>query len=453
MPQWKDVSQPHDARSRSRRPASAPPSRRAVRSSRSPPRRATCATSRTRARRPSAIRRGRPTARFVSYFSDKSGEYKLVHRSAGRHHAAARDRAPGAEPLLHAAVVAGRQAHRVSRHPPSRSGCSTSRRAGEGRRHRSVHDAGALARIRAVSPRRHSGSRTRKRLPSMFRAIFVYNVETGETKQITDGLADATSPAWDASGKYLWFLASHELRAQLAAGSTCRRTIIRRRGALPRGAAEERSVARCCPRATRRARRTRRRCRRAPARDSARQLALGTRERHGGIARDRRAARRVGAHRLRWIAAAHHRRARRRAAQLHAARAPARRARCSSSSRFRRPAPRTVGGGRRRPAGRCIAISSRTARRRRSRRTSCSTSSAPTARSCSIAQPGAAGRSVSRRRRQGGARRPDRGTLNDAAPRATSIRRPSSSRCSTRGGATSATTSTCRTCTAPTGRG
>ncbi len=47
-----------------------------------------------------------------------------------------------------------------------------------------------------------------RRLPSMFRAIFVYNVETGAKHQITDGLADATSPAWDASGKYLWFLAS-----------------------------------------------------------------------------------------------------------------------------------------------------------------------------------------------------------------------------------------------------
>ena len=34
------------------------------------------------------------------------------------------------------------------------------------------------------------------------------NVETGETKQVTDGLADAMFPAWDASGKYLWFLAS-----------------------------------------------------------------------------------------------------------------------------------------------------------------------------------------------------------------------------------------------------
>src|SRR6185503_16310151 len=46
------------------------------------------------------------------------------------------------------------------------------------------------------------------RLRSLYHAIFVSNVDTGETKQVTDGLADAVWPAWDASGKYLWFLAS-----------------------------------------------------------------------------------------------------------------------------------------------------------------------------------------------------------------------------------------------------
>ena len=47
-----------------------------------------------------------------------------------------------------------------------------------------------------------------RRLNSLYHAIFVANVETGEKKQVTDGLADAVWPAWDASGKYLWFLAS-----------------------------------------------------------------------------------------------------------------------------------------------------------------------------------------------------------------------------------------------------
>lgn len=47
-----------------------------------------------------------------------------------------------------------------------------------------------------------------KRSKALFRSIYAYEVATGTTRAMTDGLADATSPAWDASGKYLWFLAS-----------------------------------------------------------------------------------------------------------------------------------------------------------------------------------------------------------------------------------------------------
>jgi tricorn protease len=54
------------------------------------------------------------------------------------------------------------------------------------------------------------------RLNTLFRAIVVVDVDSGEKKQITDGLADAMHPVWDASGKYLWFLASTDfgLRSQ-----------------------------------------------------------------------------------------------------------------------------------------------------------------------------------------------------------------------------------------------
>jgi len=45
-------------------------------------------------------------------------------------------------------------------------------------------------------------------LNTLYRAVFVADAETGESHQVTDGLADALYPAWDASGKYLWFLAS-----------------------------------------------------------------------------------------------------------------------------------------------------------------------------------------------------------------------------------------------------
>ncbi len=45
-------------------------------------------------------------------------------------------------------------------------------------------------------------------LNSLHKAIFLYNLETGKSHQVTDGLADAISPVWDAGGKYLYFLAS-----------------------------------------------------------------------------------------------------------------------------------------------------------------------------------------------------------------------------------------------------
>ena len=39
-------------------------------------------------------------------------------------------------------------------------------------------------------------------------AIFVYDVMNGKATQVTDGMSDARSPAFDASGKYLYFTAS-----------------------------------------------------------------------------------------------------------------------------------------------------------------------------------------------------------------------------------------------------
>lgn len=45
-------------------------------------------------------------------------------------------------------------------------------------------------------------------LENNYKVIKVYNVETGQSHQLTDGMADAISPVWDATGKYLYFLAS-----------------------------------------------------------------------------------------------------------------------------------------------------------------------------------------------------------------------------------------------------
>ena len=47
-----------------------------------------------------------------------------------------------------------------------------------------------------------------KRLPTQFHALMAYSMTDRKAYQLTDGLSDAESPAWDAGGKYLYFLAS-----------------------------------------------------------------------------------------------------------------------------------------------------------------------------------------------------------------------------------------------------
>ena len=47
-----------------------------------------------------------------------------------------------------------------------------------------------------------------KQKESHFKAIFAYHIDSKKTIQITDPIADAITPVWDASGKYIYTLAS-----------------------------------------------------------------------------------------------------------------------------------------------------------------------------------------------------------------------------------------------------
>ena len=42
-------------------------------------------------------------------------------------------------------------------------------------------------------------------------AAFVYDIATGKSTQITDGMSNVTNPVWDAKGKYVYFLASTDV--------------------------------------------------------------------------------------------------------------------------------------------------------------------------------------------------------------------------------------------------
>jgi tricorn protease len=58
-----------------------------------------------------------------------------------------------------------------------------------------------------------------KTLPSNLAAVFVYSRESGQATQVTDGMSDARSPAWDRGGKYLFFAASTDMGPAASPGS------------------------------------------------------------------------------------------------------------------------------------------------------------------------------------------------------------------------------------------
>jgi tricorn protease len=155
-----------------------------------------------------------PDGKFISYFSDRSGEYALVIEAQD-----------GLAPPREITLPNPTHYYTPSWSPDSKKILYT-----DTNLHVWVLDvASGQAKIvgndpwmvpqRTLNPVWSPDSKWvaySSRLRSLYHAIFVSNVETGETRQVTDGLADATWPAWDASGKYLWFFASTDfgLRSQ-----------------------------------------------------------------------------------------------------------------------------------------------------------------------------------------------------------------------------------------------
>ncbi|MGI8545854.1 MAG: S41 family peptidase [Gemmatimonadaceae bacterium] len=147
-----------------------------------------------------------PDGNYVSYFSDKSGEYQLV--------IAPQD---GLTPAREITLPEHSHYYTPAWSPDGKRIVfhDTELRlwivdVGTGKANTVDHDSWMVPE-RSLDPVWSPDSKWvaySKRLPSYFHAIFVYNVESGETRQVTNGFADATSPAWDESGKYLWFLAS-----------------------------------------------------------------------------------------------------------------------------------------------------------------------------------------------------------------------------------------------------
>lgn len=155
-----------------------------------------------------------PDGKYISYFSDKSGEYKLVIEEQD-----------GLKPPREIALPNPTHYYMPSWSPDSKKIVYTDTNlkvwvidVASGQT-KVVGSDPWMVPQRTLNPAWSPDSKWvaySSRLPSLYHAIFIANVETGETRQVTDGLSDAVWPAWDASGKYLWFFASTDfgLRSQ-----------------------------------------------------------------------------------------------------------------------------------------------------------------------------------------------------------------------------------------------
>jgi tricorn protease len=147
-----------------------------------------------------------PDGKYVSYFSDKSGEYKLVIEEQD-----------GLKPPREIALPKPTHYYTPSWSPDSKKLLYTDTNLNvwvldvASGQTKTIGNDPWMVPQRTLNPTWSPDSKWiayASRLDSLYRAIFVANVETGEKTQITDGLADVMYPVWDAGGKYLWFLAS-----------------------------------------------------------------------------------------------------------------------------------------------------------------------------------------------------------------------------------------------------
>jgi tricorn protease len=147
-----------------------------------------------------------PDGKWVSYFSDKSGEYRLVIAS------------PDGSTAPREITLANPTFYFTPQWSPDSKKIlftDTGLRlwvvdVASGKATHADTDT-YMVPERSVNPVWSPDSRWiayAKRLNSQLHAIHLYDVEGARVHQLTDGLADATWPAWDPGGKYLYFFGS-----------------------------------------------------------------------------------------------------------------------------------------------------------------------------------------------------------------------------------------------------
>jgi tricorn protease len=147
-----------------------------------------------------------PDGKYISYFSDRSGEYRLVIETQD-----------GLTPPREISLPNPNHYYTASWSPDSKKLLYTDTNlkvwvldiaTGKAK---VVGNDPWMVPSRTLNPVWSPDSKWvaySSRLKSLYHAIFIADADTGESRQVTDGLADSVWPVWDAGGKYLWFFAS-----------------------------------------------------------------------------------------------------------------------------------------------------------------------------------------------------------------------------------------------------
>lgn len=147
-----------------------------------------------------------PDGRQIAWFSDASGEYRLM---IGTQEGIAEPREIALEnPTFYYTPVWSPDASRIAFTDADLNLWVVEVESGRARK---VDTDTYMVPERTVDPVWSPDSRWlayTKRLDNQFHAVYVHSVQSGESRQVTDGMSDVISPAWDPNGQYLYFLAS-----------------------------------------------------------------------------------------------------------------------------------------------------------------------------------------------------------------------------------------------------
>jgi tricorn protease len=146
-----------------------------------------------------------PDGKNISWFSDESGEYQLfIADQFGK----IDKKISFAKPTFYYTPVWSPDSKYISYTDTDRTLWTIE--VGSGKIER-IDNEGFVPPQRLIYPEWSPDSKWltyTKRLKNEYGAIFIYSLEQKKAFQITDGMSDCNAPAWDASGKYIYFTAS-----------------------------------------------------------------------------------------------------------------------------------------------------------------------------------------------------------------------------------------------------